>query len=217
MSWTFSNVVDVSNQSGTSIGLTLTAVPYGATIIFEVNTGSTVSGSASDGVTYTQVGTSISSSGQQTSIWRLQTALAGTHSISVPLTAGGFSNYCAAAWFLNGAATFNVTSQNDSSFVGTGANVITSNAATTTINSSLILGIVRNVSGGGTLSAGTSPNAFTAISGVTSASSLWEQFVQTTAGSIAATAGTTSSGDNQTFMIALSPGASTSSQGGFFW
>lgn len=71
----------------------------------------------------------------------------------------------------------------------TGANVFSSGSITTTANGDLVDGFFIKSGGSPTLTAGTSPNAFTVRENADPTSSLSEDFVQTSSGSIATTFG----------------------------
>lgn len=74
---------------------------------------------------------------------------------------------------------------------GSGANVMTSTAATTTANGDFIFGWCPSLNG--TVSAGTSPNSFSLIDNPGNV--VGERFTQSSAGSIAATCGNTMASD----------------------
>lgn len=92
-------------------------------------------------------------------------------------------------------------------FGSTGPNAVIGKSVTTTVNGALIMSFGNWVSGATTLSAGTSPNAFTVITicGTHSGSGACQYLVQTTAGAITPTMGTTNAGDNLTGTIAFKP------------
>lgn len=85
---------------------------------------------------------------------------------------------------------------------GTGANAVTSTAQTTTANGEYIMGITVDDNFGGLPSAGTSPNAFTSRTTDSTFEINLEEFIQTTAGSIAATFTNTAGSGNNITMLA---------------
>lgn len=90
-------------------------------------------------------------------------------------------------------------------FGSTGPNTVIGKSVTTTVNGDLIMSFGNWVSGSTTLSVGTSPNAFTAVTNCNahSGSGLCQFFVQPTAGTITPTMGTTNAGDNLTGTVAF--------------
>lgn len=110
---------------------------------------------------------------------------------------------------VNTTTRVDVSSANGQLSPGTGADNITSGAAVTTENNEMIVGGLFDVQGiTQTINAGTSPNAFTDRANKGSGANLrgmCEEFAQTTAASIAATAGFAvgSNDDTVAFMVAL--------------
>lgn len=90
---------------------------------------------------------------------------------------------------------------------GAGANVVNSGSITPGTNGDLIKGFAVNSGGSPTYSAGTSPNTFTQrnqiAGGGTDFSFFSEDFIQTTAASIAATMGTSGSAPTHSFVVAI--------------
>jgi len=94
---------------------------------------------------------------------------------------------------------------------GTGANILTSGNATTTVANDIIVGASTNETSGTTVTAGTSPNAFTLRT--TNAAgipvSTEDEVIKAVAGAVAATFGQTVNNTNITLMIAIKPSSGT--------
>lgn len=106
--------------------------------------------------------------------------------------------------------------------VASGANNVTSTAITTTVNGDLIVGASLDGASLTAPTAGTSPNAFTSIGTASDATTIFglrlEYFVQTTAGSIAATFGIGVNGDSAaTNVVAFKPAAAAASYVPYDW
>lgn len=108
---------------------------------------------------------------------------------------------------------------NTQNLPGTGANALTSTAIVPATNGDLIYGSSLDTGNSTAITAGTSPNAFTARQTVSLSAVgyiLGEEFIQTTAASIAATAGSTSGGaDNFITAVIALKAASAAAQGPF--
>ena len=212
MSFTFGTPVENTFSSSTP-SVAIPSVPAGATIVvfFNFNDGGltvTISG-VSDGVSYIQAGSNVTSGGTNFSgaIFYLQNAGSGTHTVTVTFSSGT-TGYLVGFWVNGVSATpFDTSTGQYSNFAGTGADAVSSGSMTTGTAGDAVIGLFNTVSGTvGTLSVGTTPNTFTTLS-FSTAGALGEYFVQSAAGAIAATATNTQNDGVIAMAIALKAAA----------
>jgi hypothetical protein len=173
--------------------LTLSGVPAGANINVLLAYGNADAPivSVTDGTAYTTVAAEVvTGSGFNVDVYQRQSVSAGSHAIVITKTANGASLYCA-AWYITGAGAITGTPGSvEVVFPGTGANIISAPATTPVASGALILSSGCTNDGANTVSAGTSPNAFTSV-GLTTVGNLAEYFVQAVAAAITPTQGQT--------------------------
>jgi hypothetical protein len=184
----------VENNAGATTGsVTLTGVPSLATINVLVRYGASDGPlvSVSDGSAYSAVAAEVvTGSSFNVDLYQRQNVASGSHVITVTIT-GGAAFFYIAAWYITGVAALTGTaSGTDTGFPGTGANIVSAPAITPAVNGALVLSAGCSNDASNTVTAGTSPNAFTSV-GLTFAGNVAEYFVQTTAAAITPTAGQT--------------------------
>jgi hypothetical protein len=208
MSFTVSAPVE-NNAGATTGAVTLTGVPAGATINVLVRYGAADGPlvSVSDGTAYSAVASQVvTGSSFNEDLYQLQNVTAGSHVITVTITGGGAFFYVA-AWYITGTGALTGTPSGlDTGFPGTGANIIVANSITPLVAGALVLCAGSSNDATNTMTAGTSPNAFTSV-GLTFAGNFAEYFVQGAAAAIAPTAGQTVSDRAGVFTWAYAPAA----------
>jgi hypothetical protein len=208
MSFTVSAPIE-NNSAATSGTVTLTAVPAGATINVQIRYGAADGPlvSVSDGTAYTAIASEIvTGSSFNVDLYQKQSVGAGSHVITVTITGGGAFFYIA-AWYITGAGLLTGTASGlDTGFPGTGANIIVANSITPLVAGALVLCAGSSNDAANTMTAGTSPNAFTSV-GLTFAGNFAEYFVQAAAAAIAPTAGQTVNDRSGVFTWAYAPAA----------
>ena len=152
----------------------------------------------------------IAGSGVYGSIWKLDAAAAGLHTITY--TAGASSiDYVMA--FAVTSATFDTSAQNLNSASGTGANALTTGNVVTN-GADIVFGLVFALGSGANPTTGTAPIAFTnlALTFDNSNSPYWgqlEYYQQTNAGAINPTFGVSVSANYIGITVAVTPYTST--------
>lgn len=202
----------VENNAGATTGtVTLTGVPSLATINVLIRYGASDGPvvSVSDGSAYSAVAAEVvTGSSFNVDLYQLQSVASGTHVITVTIT-GGMAFFYIGAWYITGNGALTGTAGSfDTGFPGTGANIISAPAITTAVAGALVLCAGSSNDASNTMTAGTSPNAFTSV-GLTFAGNFAEYFVQSAAGAITPTAGQTVSDRSGVFTWAYGPAAST--------
>lgn len=210
MSFGFGTPVE-SSVTAASTSVTLTSVPAGAELVtWATWNNSTVTLSSvndSIGGALTLRGPSLSSSSTGAVQYTLDNAAAGSHTITFTFSAS--STLYVAGLYVSGTSGVDVATGQDSNFVGTGANAVTSGNMTTTTSGDAILGFFWTASGGGVVSAGTSPNTFTTL-GLVTANAFAEQALQSGSGSVAANGTSSINSDILALALALKAAGSTS-------
>lgn len=209
------------NAAGTS--LTLTGVSAGATILVwpQTNSGNATAFTVSDGqASYAARGNIYGTSGDtNTQAFILTGANAGSHVITVGATGDTIFGLVAAWWTGYGDVDNALAAIHGAPVTSstTGADALNSGNITTTTAGCLIIGIAFDINNAATtLSAGTSPIGFTqqVLGNVGGAEPfILEDFTQSTAAAISATAGTTASINAVTEVIALAPTGTVVTQG----
>jgi hypothetical protein len=220
-SFTYGTPVENAAWSGTTATITVTSVPSGATVVvfFTWNPGGgsiTLSG-VSDGSSYSQAGsTVVSGSSVDGALFYLTSASSGSHAI-VATFAGGSTGGYIVAYYITGTGAFDGATGADSSFAGTGANAVKGGSVTTTASGDSVSGFFFVVSGGGALTAGTTPATFTSNSCVTTGS-LCEYLTQSASGAIQASATSSVNSDVIAYTLAFkaSGGAAVPQRLGLF-
>lgn len=176
--------------------ISLTGVTAGATIVLLVQDGNNVATgfAASDAQgSYTAKG-AIFGTGSGAVSARFLTLLAansGTHTIACSVSGAGSGYFGAtAAWYTGAGDLDNTTNGAFNAAWGAPANSWNSGTITPSTNLSQIIGWALNGNNASAITAGTSPNAFTnrAAPNYQGFAGIWEDFNQTTAAAVAATA-----------------------------
>jgi hypothetical protein len=197
----------VEGSPGGSASTTLTIVVPSTSCIFVHTDGqnppaSSVSSNINGAFTLLQSAPNWAATGLYPTLWKLDNASAGTHTITI--TAGGATIYYTLGFYVT-ASTYDGSNTFLNSSLGIGTNILASGAITTNGADtvfSLILG-----SGSALATAGTSPNAFTTITLATGNSSgnFLQYFQQTAAGTINPTAGASTNTNFQGFTFSVTP------------
>jgi hypothetical protein len=209
--------VEVSPGGASTASITIVMPATGVIVVHtdgQSPPASSVSSNLSGAFTLEQQASNPGSSGLYPAIWKLDSAVAGTHVIT--LTAPGSTMYYDFAIGIAGAQ-YDGSAQNFIASSGTGTDVLTSGSVTTT-GTDLVFSLQIGVSGGAEPTAGTTPNAMTAIPLTTgNANKTFLEYVQQSApGAINPTAGATTTGGYQGFTFAVAPLVSNGNAGDFF-
>jgi hypothetical protein len=189
------------DASGSSVAVTLTNnVAAGNLLIVFVwwNDATTAINSVTgNGNTFTQIGTTHVFNVTSSAMFYAKNVAGGATTLTANFSASTPNSQIFAheASGCDTSAPLDQSSDDEQVGPGSGANAVTTSAKTTVANGEYIIGAFYDSNGqGGTLTAGTSPNAFTLRETESSFGAMTEDFIQTTAGSIAATFGDTNGG-----------------------
>lgn len=210
--------VSTSGPAVASINAVVTGVPAGSAIVAFVggSTGnSATNATISDGSSYTIVGGLGSLAPYFANVGVLTAASGGSHTVTATYVGGTSSAYLA-AFYVSGANLTDGANNDPQNFPGTGANILLGGSITPVTSGDLIIGMFWNTFTGVTLTAGTSPNAFSNNFTDTTNGFLLESFLQSTAATINPTAGTPTSNSFINFSLALTP-AATAAPGLFYY